>query len=119
MYSSRLVNGRSPTSSSTLMLMKSGGYSRLVRTTFAVGGARRLVGLERRGRVLSVRQQAFGQHARVDRALGCAVRAARIHRMGGVAGERDAAKRPALDRVLVDHRVFEDLIGGADQLGDV
>ena len=37
-----LSNGLSPTSASTLILMKSGGCSRLVRTTFAAGRAVRL-----------------------------------------------------------------------------
>ncbi len=39
--------------------------------------------------------------------------------MCSVTGKCDAAKSPALDRILVDHRVLEDLVGVADHLRDV
>jgi len=39
--------------------------------------------------------------------------------MRRIARQGDAAKRPALDRVLVHHRVFENDIGAADQFGNI
>jgi hypothetical protein len=33
----------------------------------------------------------------------------------GIAGERDAAESPAIDGILVHHRIFENLVGIADQ----
>jgi hypothetical protein len=80
--------------------------------------ARGFVGFERRARVGVGRQQ-IGQRARVDRRLRRAIGAARIHRMGGIAGQRDAAEGPGADRVLIDHGIFQDLIGIADHLRHV
>ncbi len=39
--------------------------------------------------------------------------------MRRIAHEGDPAEGPAIDRILVDHRVFEDLVGVRDQLGHV
>ena len=39
--------------------------------------------------------------------------------MRGIAGESDATESPAVDRILVDHRVLENLVGIADHLRDV
>ena len=53
----------------------------------------------------------IGERARVEDRLPGAVRAARIHRVRGVAEQRDAALRPARQRILVDHRKLEDRFG--------
>jgi hypothetical protein len=69
-----------------------------------IGGrqAARFVFLERLARI-GVGREALRQCAGVDRALGGAVGATRVHRVGGVAGERHAGEGPVVDRVLV-HR---------------
>ena len=59
----------------------------------------------------------LGEAERIEDRLAGAVRAARDHRMRGVAEQRDAAKAPARQRVLVDHRVGEDRLGRADHRG--
>src|SRR6476646_3604153 len=39
--------------------------------------------------------------------------------MRGVAGQRGAAESPAIDRILVDHRIFENLVGITNHLRHV
>ena len=63
--------------------------------------------------------QAICQGARIDRGLRRAVRAARIHRMRGVAGQRHTAESPLGNGVFIDHWVFENLVGIADHLRHV
>jgi hypothetical protein len=57
--------------------------------------------------------------ARIDDRLARTVGAARIHRMGGIAQERDAAEGPARQRIAVDHGVFQDLLGALDHAADI
>ena len=52
---------------------------------------------------------------RIEDRLPGAVRAARIHRVRGIAEQRDAPPRPVRQRVAVHHRVLEHLLGVADQ----
>jgi len=54
-----------------------------------------------------------------DHCLSRAVGAARVHWMGGIASERHAAEGPGFDRVLVNHRIFQDELGVADHLRGV
>ena len=57
--------------------------------------------------------------SRVEDRLRGAVRADRIHRVRGVAEQRDAADAPARQRIAVDQRVLEDRAGAVDQRGHV
>ena len=59
--------------------------------------------------------QPVGEAARVENGLRGAVRADRIHRVRGVAEQRDAAMRPARQRIAVAHRVFPELRRRLDQ----
>ena len=65
------------------------------------------------------RGQLLGEADRVEDRLAGAVRAARQHRMRGIAEQRHAAEAPARQRVAVDHRIREHGVGRADQRGDV
>src|SRR5450631_1135887 len=97
-----------------------------IRRRLAVGqydfaGGRKallLIGFERGDRV-SVRNQGVDQRAAIQNGLGCAIGAARIHRMGGVAEQCEAAEAPAWQRILVDHRIFQDGVGAADEFRHV
>src|SRR5262245_2485591 len=72
--------------------------------------ARGFVGLERRGGIDLAHEQPR-QRGGVDDRLGAAVAALRIHGMGSVAEQRDAAEAPARERIAVDHRIGEDCVG--------
>ena len=101
--------------SNTSRRIASGGLLRLVEHD-ARGRLQPLlfIGRERRDRVVMFAQRR-GQRARVEDGLPGAVGAARHHRMRGVAEQRDAAKAPARQRILVDHREFQHAVGGADE----
>ena len=58
--------------------------------------------------------QQVGEAACIEDRLGSAVRADRIHRMGGVAQKGDAAVAPARQRVAIAHRIFPELVGRLD-----
>ena len=78
------------------------------------GQARVLIGLQRRNRIgLALEQPRQG--CGVEDRLRAAVAALRIHRMGGVAQQRHALEAPARQRIAVDHRIGQDLVGAADQ----
>ena len=55
------------------------------------------------------------QRARIENGLRAAVRADRIHRVRGIAHQRDIAEGPAVDGIAVHQRVFIGLRGRADQ----
>ncbi len=117
--SSMRANGLSPERSCTSRRMVSGGVLRLARTTLAVA-ALRIASYSASASAPTPRGgELVGQADGVEDRLAGAVRAARIHRMGGVAEQGDAAEAPARQRILVDHRVGEDGLGRADQRGDV
>src|SRR4029078_11741726 len=77
-----------------------------------------LIGLQRIARVRTAAQQ-VGEGARVDCRLRRARGTARIHRMPRAPCERNPAEGPLVDRILVDHRIFEDLVGVADHLCNI
>src|SRR4051812_6527966 len=60
-------------------------------------------------------RQTRGQCGGVEDGLARAVRAARVHWVRSVAQQRDAAEGPRGQRVLVDHRIFEHHVGGAEE----
>src|SRR5215510_8582097 len=80
--------------------------------------ARSLIGLERIARIRTAAQQ-VGEGARVNCRLRRAIGTAWIHRVRRVACERDPAERPFVDRILIHHRIFEDLIGVANHLCNI
>ena len=53
------------------------------------------------------------EHARVDDGLARTVRAGRVHDVGRIAEQRDAAVDPCRYRVAIDHRVFEYFVRAA------
>ncbi|MFC7644989.1 hypothetical protein ACFQX6_33240 [Streptosporangium lutulentum] len=59
------------------------------------------------------------ERPRVEDRLTRAVGAARHHRVGSVAQEGHPAEGPPLQRVLVDHRILKDGLGGAHHRGHV
>ncbi len=61
-----------------------------------------------------MRQQRMGQRLGIEDRLAGAVRAARHHRVRGIAEQRDAAAAPPRQRLLVDHGKFEDEVGSAE-----
>ena len=63
--------------------------------------------------------EVVGEAGGVDDRLGRPVRTHRVHRVGGVTEQRDAAMTPAPDRVAVAHRVLVDRVGRGDQSGQV
>ena len=68
---------------------------------------------------LALRQDLAGEHAGIEDRLRGAVGADRIHRMRGVAHQRDAAERPLRERIAVDQRIFVGVRAVADQAGHV
>ena len=82
------------------------------------GPALGLVGHER-GVGRAMRQDLAGEDAGIQNRLRCAVGADRVHRMRGVAQQRDAAKRPLRDRIAVDERIFIGVRAVLDQAGHV
>ena len=59
--------------------------------------------------------QPVGEAAGVEDRLRCAVGADRVHRVGGVAEQGDAAVRPARQRIAVAHRIFPEFGRRLDQ----
>src|SRR6185312_7890491 len=59
------------------------------------------------------------QQPRIDDSLRTRLRAGRLHRMCRIADQRDAAEAPALDRMAIDQRKFENLRRLLDQLRKV
>ena len=55
------------------------------------------------------------ERARIQDRLAGAVGTARHHRMRRVAEQRDPVKAPARQRILIDHREFQHMIGSADK----
>ena len=114
--------------STSSMLLKPSGRPRFDRVDNAFGAAasihvhdlgghrqpRLLVGPKRVDRMFGVAQQ-VGEASCIENGLGSAVRAHRIHRMGGVAQQRDTAVAPARQRIAIAHRIFPELVGRLDQ----
>ena len=80
------------------------------------GDALVLVAHERVDRIGAGKERS-GEHAAVDDRLRAGLRADRLHRMRGVADQRDAAKAPARDRIAVDVRQLQHALAGVARTG--
>jgi hypothetical protein len=102
--------------SSTICNTRSGPNWRLLRTTAAVAGRPGcFVALQSPGNVALGVGQGGGQRLRIEDRLRGAVGADRIHRMRGVPQQGYAPEAPAIDRIAINHRVFEDALRSAEQ----
>jgi len=59
-------------------------------------------------------QKFLGDGLAVEDRLRSAIGADGIHRMGGIAQQSGPAVRPARQRIAIDHREFQDGVGGTD-----
>src|ERR1700676_3802460 len=73
-----------------------------------------LIVLQRRDWIGTTAQQ-FGERAAIEDGLRAAIRAARQHGMRGITEKRYAAKAPSRQRVLIDHRIFQNRFGAPDE----